>query len=90
MSNDLRGVVRQGENMNNERQYDYPEGTKAHAYNGGAWLRTARGWQWNGHTRNPGSAFQTPGADAFGYCVELPHNASFRGGPEARPAGNDI
>lgn len=72
--------------MNNERQYaldlkkrdrewrGYPLGTKAHAFNGGAWLRTERGWQWNGHSSNPGSTFQTPGADAFGYCVELPHN----------------
>jgi hypothetical protein len=51
---------------------DYPLGTKAHAYNGGAWLRTERGWTWNGHTRAPGSTFPTPGADAFGKCVELP------------------
>ena len=51
---------------------DYPVGTKAHAYNGGAWLKTVRGWQWNGHTRSPGSTFPTPGADAIGACVELP------------------
>jgi hypothetical protein len=54
---------------------DYPPGTKAHAYSGGAWLRTAGGWQWNGHTISPGSTFPEPGADAIGYCVELPHNA---------------
>lgn len=53
---------------------DYPVGTKAHAFHGGAWLRTERGWQWNGHTCSPGSTFPTPGADACGYCVELPHN----------------
>lgn len=51
----------------------YPIGTKAHAYNGGAWLRTDRGWQWNG-----GVTFPTPGADAIGYCIELPENASVK------------
>lgn len=50
----------------------YPVGTKAHAYTGGAWLRTDHGWQWNGHSRTPGSTFPTPGADAFGHCIELP------------------
>lgn len=54
---------------------DYPIGTKAHACNGGAWLKTARGWTWNGHTRSPGSTFPTPGADAFGACIELPPSA---------------
>ncbi len=58
---------------------DYPIGTKAHAYNGGAWLRTERGWQWNGHTDWPGGTFPTPGGDAIGYCVELPHNAEVSG-----------
>lgn len=53
---------------------DYPIGTKAHAYNGGAWLKTERGWTWNGHTMFPGRTFQTPGADALGACVELPAN----------------
>lgn len=54
---------------------EYPPGTKAHAYNGGAWLKLeSGGWQWNGHTRSPGSTFPTPGADAFGRCVELPAN----------------
>lgn len=53
---------------------DYPVGTKAHAYRGGAWLKTERGWKWNGHTQCPGSTFPTPGADAFGACVELPAN----------------
>ena len=53
---------------------DYQVGTKAHAYTGGAWLRTERGWQWNGHTDWPGGTFPTPGADAIGECVELPHN----------------
>jgi len=53
---------------------DYPLGTKAHAHNGGAWLKTERGWTWNGHTRCPGSTFPTPGADAFGVCIELPTN----------------
>jgi hypothetical protein len=54
---------------------EYPPGTKAHAYNGGAWLKLeSGGWQWNGHTSSPGSTFPTPGADAFGRCVELPAN----------------
>ena len=51
----------------------YPIGTRAHAYNGGAWLRTDRGWQGNG-----GATFPTPGADAIGYCIELPENASVK------------
>ena len=60
---------------------DYPIGTKAHAYNGGAWLRTERAWTWNGHTRSPGSTFPTPGADAFGKCIELP-TAGVQGVPD--------
>jgi hypothetical protein len=53
--------------------HDYPAGTKAHAYNGGAWLKLDNGrWQWNGHTKAPGSTFPAPGADAIGACVELP------------------
>lgn len=52
---------------------DYPPGTKAHAYNGGAWLKLDNGrWQWNGHTKTPGSSFQAPGPDACGACVQLP------------------
>lgn len=52
---------------------EYPAGTKAHAFNGGAWLKLHNGrWQWNGHTSSPGGSFPTPGADAFGVCVELP------------------
>lgn len=52
---------------------EYPLGTKAHAFNGGAWLRVKRGWKWNGHlTKGAGDTFPSPGADAFGKCVELP------------------
>ena len=48
---------------------EYPVGTKAHACSGGAWLKIANGrWQWNGQ----GGIFTTPGADAFGKCIELP------------------
>lgn len=47
---------------------DYPIGTKAHSILGGHWLRTERGWQWQN-----GSTFPTPGADAFGRCIELPN-----------------
>ena len=54
---------------------EYPLGTKAHAFNGGAWLRVERGWQWAGGSKFPGSTFPTPGADAFGQCIELPDNA---------------
>lgn len=46
----------------------YPIGTKAHAYNGGYWIRVANGWKWHN-----GSTFPTPGADAIGNCVELPN-----------------
>lgn len=45
----------------------YPIGTKAHACRGGHWTKTERGWQWEG-----GDTFPTPGADAIGFCVELP------------------
>lgn len=52
---------------------EYPVGTKAHAYNGGAWVKQDDGrWLWNGHTRSPGGSFPRPGPDAFGRCVELP------------------
>lgn len=61
---------RVGRRIRRDRDWrDYPIGTKAHAYNGGAWLKTERGWTWNGHTRFPGSTFPTPGADAFGVCI---------------------
>jgi hypothetical protein len=46
---------------------EYPSGTKAHAIDGGCWLRVQNGWMW--HT---GDTFPTPGADAMGKCVELP------------------
>ena len=46
---------------------EYPSGTKAHAIDGGYWLRVQNGWTW--HT---GDTFPTPGADAMGKCVELP------------------
>ena len=46
---------------------DYPIGTKAHAFDGGHWIRVERGWKWSS-----GDTFPTPGADAFGACIELP------------------
>ena len=49
---------------------DYPLGTKAHAYNGGHWMRVPAGWKWF-----CGSTFPTPGGDAIGACIELPNNA---------------
>lgn len=53
---------------------DYPLGTKAHAYNGGYWVRVVNGWKWFS-----GSTFPTPGADAIGKCVELPVEESSTG-----------
>lgn len=50
---------------------DYPIGTRAHAFNGGAWYRTEQGWKWNGPDGS-GGTFPRPGADAFGNCIELP------------------
>jgi hypothetical protein len=47
---------------------DYPLGTKAHAYNGGYWIRVSNGWKWS-----CGDTFPTPGGDAIGACVELPN-----------------
>jgi hypothetical protein len=46
---------------------EYPIGTKAHAFNGGHWIRVRNGWKWFN-----GSTFPTPGADAIGECIELP------------------
>lgn len=57
---------------------DYPIGTKAHACNGGYWLKMHHGWKWNGPDGS-GSTFPTPGGDACGRCVELPDQ------PEADP-----
>lgn len=55
---------------------EYPLGTKAHAYNGGCWFKTDRGWKWNGHLSwSNGGTFDQPGADAFGRCIELPATA---------------
>jgi len=39
---------------------DAPLGTKAPAFNGGAWLKVANGWRWNGHTSYPGDIFPRP------------------------------
>jgi hypothetical protein len=47
---------------------DYPTGTKAHACNGGHWIKQPDAW-WKWFT---GDAFPTPGADAFE--VTLPAN----------------
>lgn len=38
-----------------------PLGTKAPAINGGAWVRSVRGWIWNGSTT--GASFNRPGGD---------------------------
>lgn len=46
-----------------------PLGTLAPAHNGGAWLRVERGWQWNGHTRSPGSTFPRVGGDWTGRLI---------------------
>ena len=46
---------------------EYPIGTKAHAHNGGYWIRMRNGWKWC-----TGDTFPTPGGDACGACVELP------------------
>ena len=56
----------------------YPLGTKAHSCMGGWWLRTERGWQWNGKH----GTFPTPGGEACGKCIELPL-------PNAKSAGTD-
>ncbi len=45
----------------------YPIGTKAHAFNGGHWIRVECGWKWFN-----GSTFPTPGGDAIGKCIEFP------------------
>lgn len=46
---------------------EYPIGTKAHAFNGGFWIKVKTGWKWC-----TGSIFPTPGGDACGYCIDLP------------------
>jgi len=52
---------------------EYPEGTKAHAPDGGHWTKTKSGW-WKWCT---GAAFGTPGGDAC--AVTLPPNAGHEG-----------
>ena len=47
--------------------HEYPEGTKAHSFLGGYWVKVARGWKWH-----CGSTFPTPGGEAIGNCIELP------------------
>ena len=52
--------------------FQYPEGTKAHAFMGGFWYKMPnRFWKWNGPKGNGGS-FPRPGGDAIGACIELP------------------
>jgi hypothetical protein len=53
-----------------DRPWDeYPMGTKAHAFNGGYWIRVQRGWKWFS-----GDTFPTPGGDACGACIEFPES----------------
>lgn len=54
----------------------YPIGTKAHAFNGGHWIKTELGWKWC-----TGATFPTPGGDAIGECVELPDNQANQADP---------
>jgi len=69
--------------MRKDREWSaYPVGTKAHAFNGGAWTRTEHGWKWGG-----GDTFPTPGADAIGACIELPPNAELTGRASAACEG---
>ena len=49
--------------------HDYPNGTKAHAVNGGYWLKNKRGWTWVG-----GSTFPTPGGDAVSVTLPVKKN----------------
>jgi hypothetical protein len=44
-------------------------GTKAHAFNGGYWIRVQRGWKWFS-----GDTFPRPGGDACGACIEFPES----------------
>ena len=53
-----------------DRPWDeYPMGTKAHAFNGGYWIRVQRGWKWFS-----GDTFPRPGGDACGACIEFPES----------------
>lgn len=45
-----------------------PVGTRAPAFGGGAWYKTAHGWKWNG-PNGCGSTFPTPGGDWTGKLV---------------------
>ncbi len=56
-----------------------PPGTKAPSFGGGAWMKTERGWQWNGGTRSPGSTFPRPGGDWDGRLIAPQQQ------PEKRP-----
>lgn len=47
-----------------------PVGTLAPSIHGGAWCKTAYGWQWNGHRKTgKGSTFPRPGADWNGQLL---------------------
>lgn len=52
-----------------------PLGTRAPAFNGGAWCKVESGWKWNGPDGN-GSIFPRPGGDWNGDLV-LPPNEVF-------------
>lgn len=62
MSEDTREIV--------ERLRDAPIGTRAPAHGGGAWLKTPRGWKWNGPDSS-GGTFPTPGGDWDGRLQPL-------------------
>lgn len=62
---------------------DYPIGTKAHAFNGGYWIKVPNGWKWCS-----GSTFPSPGADAIGNCVELPATSTVNFNDLIKPSYN--
>jgi hypothetical protein len=66
-----------------------PLGTKAPSFNGGAWMKTERGWQWNGGTRSPGSTFPRPGGDWDGRLI-TPHPPQQPASPDLRKAAQAV
>jgi hypothetical protein len=49
-----------------------PLGTKAPAFNGGAWVKVENGWRWNADKPYPGDTFPRPMGDWTGKLIYPP------------------
>lgn len=51
-----------------DRLHEAAIGTKAPAFGGGGWVKTERGWKWNGPNGN-GGVYPRPGGDWTGDLI---------------------